>query len=426
MNLLDVVFPAQEEVYIQRFKKIKLFKAVLSHIEVRSSDDYLLAEQREVYETVLKEYQACEETIRALKIINPHRLLPGAERLLEGLEYAKALAQAELETVVRNQEELTVKLPLSKTFRPKPPTRRVFRTRHKQTLIGDLKPADAQTPTEHFTISNRLTGNTLTEFRQDADGWTDIAEAVEDPSPPMPAPDSRPLATLKNLGNELIKQREGIERTVTSDQQNLDSPLTRQQVNPDTWDKLLTAHAEKFTALADEIKRDHLDKPSAQTLIDEYLAQARDLARLAQRICSDAYKRQWPTPEGLQYLWDHQEIDINLTSLADPQRPTLSGDFFTEYAVYDKAKKPPVVLWYAHFHYAAADAPPGSYTRAHLKLPEQRKFTQKDLLKEHVQAYLHNQTQPGSVPSTYIIYVLIKPPLDQMFLAIAPTPRTSQ
>ena len=426
VNLLDVVFPAQEDVYIQRFKKIKLFKAVLSHIEVRSSDDYLLAEQREVYETVLKEYQACEETIRALKIINPHRLLPGAERLLEGLEYAKALAQAELETVVRNQEELTVKLPLSKTFRPKPPTRRVFRTRHKQTLIGDLKPADAQTPTEHFTISNRLTGNTVTEFRQDADGWTDIAEVVEDPSPPMPAPDSRPLATLKNQGNELIKQRVGIERTVTSDQQNLDSPLTRQQVNPDTWDKLLTAHAEKFTALADEIKRDHLDKPTAQTLIDEYLAQARDLARLSQRICSDAYKRQWPTPEGLQYLWDHQEIDINLTSLADPQRPTLSGDFFTEYAVYDKAKKPPVVLWYAHFHYAAADAPPGSYTRAHLKLPEQRKFTQKDLLKEHVQAYLHNQTQPGSVPSTYIIYVLIKPPLDQMFLAIAPTPRASQ
>ncbi|MCT6971893.1 hypothetical protein, partial [Salmonella enterica] len=86
--------------------------------------------------------------------------------------------------------------------------------------------------------------------------------------------------------------------------------------------------------------------------------------------------------------------DINLTSLADPQRPTLSGDFFTEYAVYDKAKKPPTVLWYAHFHYASADAPPARYTRAHLKLAEQRKYTQKDLLKQHVQSSLRNPQEP--------------------------------
>ena len=150
------------------------------------------------------------------------------------------------------------------------------------------------------------------------------------------------------------------------------------------------------------------------------------MLRLAERVCSEGYKRQWPTQESLEYLWQHQQIDINLTSLADPQRPTLSGDFFTEYAVYDKAKKPPTVLWYAHFHYASADAPPARYTRAHLKLAEQRKYTQKDLLKQHVQSSLRNPQEPGAEPIRRIVYVLITPPVDQLFLAIAPTPRASR
>lgn len=128
---------------------------------------------------------------------------------------------------------------------------------------------------------------------------------------------------------------------ISADQLKLDAQLTRQQVNPADWDELLTRHANKFTALADELKQDHLAaKPAVQRLIDEYLAQARDITRLAERVCSEAYKRQWPTQESLNYLWEHQQIDINLTSRADPERPTLSGDFFTEYAVYDTAKNP--------------------------------------------------------------------------------------
>jgi hypothetical protein len=90
--------------------------------------------------------------------------------------------------------------------------------------------------------------------------------------------------------------------------------------------------------------------------------------------------------------------------------------------VYDKVGKPPKVLWYAHFHYATAQAPAAAYTRAHLKLPEQRKFTQKDLLKEHVQQQLQAHGEPGAVPLRSIVYALITPPVDQLFLAIAPRP----
>ena len=423
VEMTDTVPPPEEDLYIRRLEHIDLFEVLLSHVEVRSSAEYPLAEQRDVYETVLKQYNRYEEAIRALKVINPRRLRPESERLLKGLEYAKALAQNELEAVVRKQEALDVELPLSKNLRPKLPTKRVFKTRRKQYLIGELKPAGAQGAEERFTITDTLTGETVSAFSRHEDGW---AATEDEPAAPMPTePQSRSLATLKSLGQALIEQRKGIDHTIATDQQKLDSPLTRQQVNPGDWDELLTGHARKLTALAEEIQRDHLDKLSAQDLVDEYLAQARDMNRQAQRVCSEAYKRQWPTPESLNYLWEHQEIDINLTSLADPQRPTLSGDFFTEYAVYDKAKKPPAVLWYAHFHYATADAPPARYTRAHLKLPEQRKFTQKDLLKEHVQTYLRNLRDPGSEPVTNIVYVLITPPVDQIFLAIAPLPRAN-
>ncbi|ONH44452.1 hypothetical protein BLL37_14055 [Pseudomonas azotoformans] len=408
--------------YKARYQVSGLDISLKSHLEVRSSTEYPLDEQRNVYETVLDKYQHAEFALQALKTLKPDALGPEAERVLKGLEYAKVLAQNELESVVREQEDLKVELPLSKTLRAKPAAKRVFKTRKKEYLIGELKPADAQNAQEHITITDTLLGKTLASYNKHTDGWAPVDEEAS----PAPAPQARSLAALKSEALALIEQRQDLEQLVAADQTKLDSPLTRQDANPGEWDKLLNTQANKLTELANEIKRDHLHAPTAQNLIDECLAQAKDISRWAQRICSDAYKRQWPTMESVAYLWGHQQIDINLTSQADPQRPTLSGDFFTEYAVYDKAQKPPVVLWYAHFHYAAADAPPANYTRAHLKLPEQRKLTQKDLLKAHVQDYLSRVKDPDSAPVTKIVYVLISPPLDNLFLKIAPTPKGSQ
>lgn len=405
-----------EALYIEHADHSSLSQSLLSHIEVRSSSGYPLDEQRQVYNTVLDKYRSYASAIGALKLVSPQRLHPVAERLLNELRYARALAESELETVVRRQEELEVEESRSKNLRPKAPTKRIFKTRKRKYFVGDLKPADSKIPREHFTITNPADGQTIASFEQQAGEWVEITEEATT----EPQPQTRPLATLKSQGQKLIQQRTDIERVITAQQQQLESPITRQTVNPGDWDELLTGQAKKLTALADEITREHHRQPSAQDLIDDYKAHARDMQRMAQRICSDAYKRQWPTLESLDYLWRHKEVDINLTILTDPQRPTLSGDFFTEYAVYDKAQKPPAVLWYAHFHYAAADAPPARYTRAHLKLPSQRKYTQKDLLKQHVQTWLHSQQEPGAEPIEKILYVLIAPPQDQLFLAIAP------
>ncbi|MDQ0740033.1 hypothetical protein [Pseudomonas sp. W4I3] len=415
----DIILPPQESLYYQRLRNLELPQTVLSHIEVRSSNDYALEDQRNVYESIIDKYRRYANALQALKSLNSKRLHPSSERLLEALANAQALAQRELETVVSKQEQLDVTLPISKTLPAKPATRRVFKSRRRGYLIGDVGGAAGPAGREQMTITDSGTGETIASFERIEDEWVDKAPPLE-----LPSLNLQPLQTvveLRTQGQKLIGQRADIERQVNDQKRQLDSPLTRQQVDPADWDILLTGHARKLTDLAVRLERDHANSPTAQRLIAEYHAHAQDLRRKAVLDCSSAYKQQWPTPQSVTYLWDHQQIDINLTSAADPERPTLSGDFFTEYAVYDKATRPPQVLWYAHFHYPSATTAAASYSRAHLKLREQRKFTQKDLLKQHVQEQLSGASS-SEEPVKQIVYVLIKPPLDQLFLAIAPQP----
>ncbi|MCQ3823113.1 hypothetical protein JEG40_12200, partial [Streptococcus agalactiae] len=74
---------------------------------------------------------------------------------------------------------------------------------------------------------------------------------------PAPAASMRPLATLKTQGEKLIRQRTEIERVITAQQQKLESPITRQDINPADWDELLTGQAKKLTDLADEVAHAH-------------------------------------------------------------------------------------------------------------------------------------------------------------------------
>ncbi len=415
VDTTNLLLPPQEALYIERLDRLQLREILNSHVEVRSSNEYPLNEQRAVYETVIKKYRQYESAMQALRSISSDSVTPMyAAEFLERLQAARALAENELESVVGKQEQLDVLLPLSKTLRPKAPAKRVFKTRHQESLIGVFTPKDAQHPNDRMVINDSLTDATIASFDATEQGWQDGEEHVT--SGPQPAlPEDETFHQVSTRGYALINERKAISDLIAIQQRSLDDPLTREQVNPGDWDLLLTAQAEKLTQIADSIDQKFPGRQGPKARSDEFRANARDLLRQAKELCSAAYKRQLPTMEALDYLWRQKAIDINLTSAADPGRPTLRGDFFTEYAVYDKAQRPPSVLWYAHFHYAKADAAPAQYTRAHLKLPEQRKYTQKDLLRQHLQS-----GSQGAMPLGKIVYVLITPPQDQLFLAIAP------
>lgn len=418
IDTTNIFLPPQEVLYIERLDRLRLREVLNSHVEVRSSNEYPLNEQRAVYETAVKKYRQYENAIQALLSIGSDSVSAVyAAEFLERLQAARSLAENELEAVVGKQEQLDVQLPLSKNLRPKAPAKRVFKTRQQESLIGVFTPKDAQHPNDRMVINDSLTDAAIAAFDSNEQGWQEVEQQAA-PVPQPPVPEGETFTELSARGFALLKERNAIRDLIAIQQRSLDDPLAREQVNPADWDLLLTEQANKLTQIADTIDQKFPGRQAPKERSDEFRANARDLLRQAKELCSAAYKQQLPTMEALDYLWRQKAIDINLTSAADPGRPTLRGDFFTEYAVYDKAQRPPSVLWYAHFHYAKADAAPAQYTRAHLKLPEQRKFTQKDLLKQHLESGSRSAEPLGK-----IIYVLITPPQDQLFLAIAPKPR---
>lgn len=75
-----------------------------------------------------------------------------------------------------------------------------------------------------------------------------------------------------------------------------------------------------------------------------------------------------PTHGNLQHLLDKKRVQLAKLG----KRFQLKGerkDFIQEYAVNDRRGAP---LWYAHFHYPAADTPKQDYAIAHLKTRAQR------------------------------------------------------
>ena len=78
-----------------------------------------------------------------------------------------------------------------------------------------------------------------------------------------------------------------------------------------------------------------------------------------------------PTHGNLEFLIEQKRANMALLG----ERIQLIGDrrdFVQEYAINDQGGYP---LWYAHFHYPAADTPKLAYTAAHLKTREQRRVS---------------------------------------------------
>ncbi len=75
---------------------------------------------------------------------------------------------------------------------------------------------------------------------------------------------------------------------------------------------MLTQHAQKFTTLAEELKRDHATDARATELIDRYQEEAAAATRQAREACSLGYKLQRPRAAHVAYLWRHGFVDINL------------------------------------------------------------------------------------------------------------------
>ena len=389
-----------ETYYSNQLQASELRKVITAHIEMRCSSGYSLQERRSVFETILVQYKQFHTSSSALADLNSAYLRqPFQARFVERLHEALNSVESELEALAREEEQLQVNLPVSVPFRPKAASKRVFKVRNKGSLIGDVTPRTADQPLPQIDVVDVMTHQAISSFSEHEDGWVEVITQAPQRVAPVTPP--RALPALREAGQKLMAQRAGIEGTIRFQQNKLKDPQRRQGINPLDWDTMLNTQADQLDRVADEIRATHLDKPQAQALLDEFQGAARDMRQQARQFCIDGYKQQLPSPEHIDYLWINGAVDINLVHRA---KPTAAGDFLAEYAIREKGAPADKVLWYAHFHYASADAAKVDYSRAHLKLPHQRFLTQKDLLLRQ---------QPGQEKIADVVYVRIYPPLDR-------------
>ncbi|MFT0476686.1 dermonecrotic toxin domain-containing protein [Pseudomonas antarctica] len=390
---------------------------ILAHTEIRTTSGYSPAEQIDVLKDVSQQYERLENAVNTLTEMGSVLLRePYRAPFLEQLGQARASLEAQLASLILVEEKIAPKPAADKTKRPKKPNRRVIKTLDNQNLIGDLRPSQPEAPGNFVDIQDPLTGQTLATYHEHAHegGW----QIVEPVRAPVQVP-VRSLKAIKAQAQTIQNERAAIDASIRFQQRKLQDPSRLEGLDPHEWDVMLSQHAAKFEALADEIQRNHATDANALSLQNSYRDQAHAAIQKAREVCSEGYKLQRPRATNVDYLWTHGFVDINLVKTRTPLK---AGGYLTEYAIRDKNKIKPgekdekADMWYAHFHYTSVDAPALAPDFGHLKTKEERRYTRKELIE-----------RAGTNHRTLINLdkAVIKAPLDQkLFLHLEqPEPR---
>ncbi|WLH88015.1 hypothetical protein PSH87_15155 [Pseudomonas sp. FP453] len=401
----DIESP-QEAFLIDRFNRADLNTIATSHIELQEHEGYTAEERIAVLGSLIDQYKGELNNFQALQEMGSKRLRPVySERFAEALRQVITQAQAELADLVREEQHLSPIVKRRKDRPHKAQNKQVFKTRDKQTLVGTLRAAAPGQDIQIIDVLNPQTGLPVTSYSwHTSEGeWVQIIR--NDPVKPAPAPLLKPLASYANDARKLMDGQAEIERSIQYQKKKLDDPTRRESVSPSDWSDMLENQARNLDRLAQQAEASHQDNSETAPLLALWRNAANDMRQRAIMHRCDGYLRQPPRPENIEYLWTHGRVDIGLVAR---DKPLKGKDFLTEYAV--REKNGPGVLWYAHFHYPTQDTPRADYSAAHLKLPEQRYLTQKDLV-----------TQAGKDDKRIdsILRAKIKPPLDEkLFLKL--------
>lgn len=400
---------ALDEYFLNRLETLHFPQVPMenSYLDLLTTQGFTSTERKEVLANVIEHYSRRLQAYRLLVELDSPLVRPRYMPLLiERLETLRAAAEADLADVLREDEFLPVQVTRFKPPQVPSSTKRVFRSRDKGMLVGDLQPADAEMPFPTIVVKNPITEEVSARFMENPnEGWVEIVEAAPPRQPA--APRQRALATLRTEAQRLIDQIPALEKSIEFQRRKLADPQRRDDVNPLDWNDMLEHQATSIEVIADEIQAHHPDKPDVAQTLERLRERATQLRRQGEQHCIDGYKAQRPRQENIDYLRRHTAIDIGLVH--GPQ-PTAAHDYVTEFAIREKNSL--TVLWYAHFHYSRADSPASRYTAAHLKRPEHRFTTLKDLIAE---------AGPNSHIIVNDLYSPISPPLDQrLFLDLLP------
>jgi hypothetical protein len=346
-----------------------------SHLELLSTDGFTSQERKDVLINLIRHYKRRLQINTSLLELESPLIRPRYMALLmERLEIARDNAESELADLLREDEFLPA-LPVA--FKPvKAPskTKRVFKSRDSGALVGELEPASAGMPFATIVTRNPVTLQVSGRFMEHPnEGWVEIVEAA--PVRPVHTAQPRTVAALRTEGQRLIDEIPAIERSIEFQKRKLSDPQRRDELNPRDWNDMLEHQAERIETLASELEHAQPDNPQINNVLESLRNTASETRLKGQQHCIEGYKAQRPRQESIEYLRDRQAVDLGLVQAL---KRTAAKDYLTEFAIREKNSE--TVLWYAHFHYAQANSAPSTYTIAHLKRPEHRFITLKDLI----------------------------------------------
>jgi len=392
--VIDRSFQPQDAVQYSFAKQLldpQILQSVLAHSEMRFHSGYSIIEQTAVLTDVLERYKRIENAFNALSdkrsgyIREDYR-----DPFLKQFDDARTSLETQLADLILVDEGFAPAPSAEKPARAKSSSKKVIKT-GRGSLVGDLRPSDSGTQGSLVDIRDPSTGQAIATYREQAtEGiWEEVNESGST-QPEVPVapegPSVRSMKKIKAQAQRLLDERTRNEKDIRFEQRQLRDPRRIEDLRPWEWDHMLTTTASTLDALAREIQSSHASDENATRLASTYLAEAQAMKKQAHEFCREGYLLQRPRASNIDYLMEHGFVEI---TLVNSRIPLKAGDFLTEYAVHDinmiRNGRPDNdnALWYAHFHYKAADAPLSPPDFAHLKTRAERKFTRKELFEQN-------------------------------------------
>lgn len=336
----------------------RLHAAVCSQIELEKPNDYSLAEQIDVLESSLREYERGMLVATCAQEALPEAFEPVRfGRFLEEFRWISDRAEKRLSDLIRESTEPPAR---ASEYAPRvrQPRKRVFKTRAQRTLVGQLREGEPDMPGAVVDVTQSMGETVIETYHLHENG-----EWVEVVSPPRPERHQARVAVA-----ELKRQAAASLARVDSDIGSARRQSRRVDEPADMQD-ILVHKADRLSALADQLADAAADDPPAQAVVEALRSAALRLVAEGRTLRIAMIKAQPPTAARLAYLAQEQEVDIARFEGRKNMSGSRRNDFLQEYVIRNKDQR---VLWWAHFHYASEGANASAFTAAHLKLPEQR------------------------------------------------------
>ncbi|MCI0996390.1 dermonecrotic toxin domain-containing protein [Pseudomonas corrugata] len=340
------------------------------------------AEKLEVLESLTEHYGKTLDTLKGTKALYLDDINESYfDRLVKLVEGLYQEVSSKLAAEIKPEPKPRKRTPKRPRTGAGLPQKKLIRTRHNGVLIGDLKPAGTSLPIEVVEMRSEANNQVLATYSRHEDVWD-----VVDVRRPTPAPQTRSIKAIRAHGRALLDE--------------LDKRMSRAESykthcrHPQEIEEILNNEASHFRTLSEELDRALTASPTSRTPANEALGQllsdaAANLTAKGSDLRIELSLKLPPTDGNLRFLFEKNLIQV--ARLGD--RTALQGarkDFLQEYAINDRDG---FAIWYAHFHYEAADTPKENFSVAHLKTKEQRK--------EHYHSLLAKATSPYAVVNVH-------------------------